>query len=48
MVPLSVKVSDPQFEGQIKPKLGNSEVMGQEQSVVGEKLVHYLKITPRS
>lgn len=48
MVLLSVKVADPQFEGQMKTKLGNSEIMEQVQSVVVEKLVHYLKITLRS
>lgn len=44
---LSVKVADPQFEGQTKTKLGNSEVMGQVQSIVGEKLGHWLEDHPK-
>lgn len=44
---ISVKVADPQFEGQTKTKLGNSEVMGQVQSIVGEKLGHWLEDHPR-
>lgn len=48
LVLLTVKVADPQFEGLMKTKLGNSEIMEPVQSVVVEKLVHYLKITARS
>jgi len=44
---ISVKVADPQFEGQTKTKLGNSEVMGQVQSIVGEKLGHWLEDHPK-
>ncbi len=40
---LSVKVSDPQFEGQTKTKLGNSEIKGQVESIVGENLSDYLE-----
>lgn len=44
---LSVKVADPQFEGQTKTKLGNSEVMGQVQSIVGEKFGNWLDDHPK-
>jgi len=44
---ISVKVVDPQFEGQTKTKLGNSEVMGQVQTIVGEKLGHWLEDHPK-
>ncbi len=44
---LSVKVADPQFEGQTKTKLGNSEVMGQVQGIVAEKLGHWLEDHPK-
>ena len=40
---LSVKVADPQFEGQTKTKLGNSDVKGQVESIVGEDLSDYLE-----
>ncbi|MFH1144731.1 MAG: DNA topoisomerase (ATP-hydrolyzing) subunit B [Candidatus Eisenbacteria bacterium] len=40
---LSIKVRDPQFEGQTKTKLGNSEVKGLVESVVGEGLTDYLE-----
>jgi len=43
---LSVKISDPQFEGQTKTKLGNSEVKGIVESFVGEKLSSYLEENP--
>ena len=36
---LSVKLTDPQFESQTKGKLGNAEVRGQVESVVGEALI---------
>jgi len=40
---LSVKLSHPQFEGQTKTKLGNSEVRGLVESIVGEDLTDYLE-----
>ena len=44
---LSVKVHEPQFEGQTKTKLGNSEVEGAVKSVVNEMLGQYLDEHPR-
>ena len=44
---ISVKVAEPQFEGQTKTKLGNSEVMGVVNSAVGEALSNYLEEHPR-
>ncbi len=43
---LSVKLSDPQFEGQTKEKLGNSDTRGIVDSVVGEQLATYLEENP--
>ena len=43
---LSVKVLEPQFEGQTKGKLGNSEVKGQVESAVNEKLAEFLEEHP--
>ena len=43
---ISVKVSEPQFEGQTKTKLGNSEVAGAVQQAVGEALSNYLEEHP--
>jgi DNA gyrase subunit B len=43
---LSVKVKEPQFEGQTKTKLGNSEVKGAVESVVAEKLFEFLEENP--
>lgn len=43
---LSVKLTDPQFEGQTKTKLGNSEVRGLVEGVVGEKLGVFLEESP--
>ncbi|RLD47115.1 MAG: DNA topoisomerase (ATP-hydrolyzing) subunit B [Bacteroidetes bacterium] len=44
---ISIKVAEPQFEGQTKTKLGNSEVMGAVESMVGESLGHYLEEHPK-
>ncbi|MGQ9672375.1 MAG: DNA topoisomerase (ATP-hydrolyzing) subunit B [Candidatus Aminicenantales bacterium] len=43
---LSIKMRDPQFEGQTKTKLGNSEVKGIVESLVNEKLTAYLEENP--
>ncbi len=43
---LSVKVPDPEFEGQTKTKLGNTEVRGIVDSLVGESLSQYLEFNP--
>ena len=44
---LSVKVNEPQFEGQTKTKLGNSEVMGAVSQAVSQALENYLEENPR-
>ena len=44
---ISVKVAEPQFEGQTKTKLGNSEVTGAVQQAVGEALTYYLEEHPK-
>jgi DNA gyrase subunit B len=44
---ISVKVAEPQFEGQTKTKLGNSDVMGAVDICVGEMLANYLEEHPR-
>ncbi|MFW6249932.1 MAG: DNA topoisomerase (ATP-hydrolyzing) subunit B [Alkalispirochaetaceae bacterium] len=44
---ISVKVMDPQFEGQTKARLGNSEVKGIVESQVNESLVHYFDENPK-
>lgn len=44
---ISVKVPEPQFEGQTKTKLGNSEVMGIVESSVGDALASYLEENPK-
>jgi len=44
---ISVKVAEPQFEGQTKTKLGNSEVAGAVQQAVGEALTNYLEEHPQ-
>lgn len=44
---VSVKVEDPQFEGQTKQKLGNSEARAAVESVVSEKLTYYLEQNPQ-
>ncbi len=43
---ISVKVKEPQFEGQTKTKLGNSEVAGIVQSIVNENLANFLEENP--
>ena len=43
---ISIKVAEPQFEGQTKTKLGNSEVAGAVQQAVGEALNDYLEEHP--
>ncbi len=44
---LSVKLPEPQFEGQTKTKLGNSDVKGIVESAVSEKLYEYLDENPK-
>ncbi len=44
---ISVKVQEPQFEGQTKTKLGNSEVMGAVDNAVSEMLQNYLEEHPK-
>lgn len=44
---ISVKVAEPQFEGQTKTKLGNTEAMGSVDQAVGEVLQHFLEENPR-
>ena len=44
---ISVKVPEPQFEGQTKTKLGNDEVMGIVNSIVGQQLSDYLEEHPK-
>jgi DNA gyrase subunit B len=43
---ISVKLTDPQFEGQTKAKLGNAEVKGQVQAAVSEGIVQHLEENP--
>ena len=43
---LSVKIPDPQFEGQTKTKLGNSEVRGITDSIISERLTNYFEENP--
>ncbi|MGE5257066.1 MAG: DNA gyrase subunit B, partial [Hyphomicrobiales bacterium] len=43
---ISVRIRDPQFEGQTKTKLGNSEVKGLVESLVNEKLASYFEENP--
>ena len=45
-VVLSVKVPDPEFEGQTKTKLGNTEVRGIVDSLIGEALTKYMEFQP--
>ncbi|NOX47637.1 MAG: DNA topoisomerase (ATP-hydrolyzing) subunit B [Chlorobi bacterium] len=44
---ISVKVAEPQFEGQTKTKLGNSEVMGSVDQMVSQSLSNYLEEHPK-
>lgn len=44
---ISIKVAEPQFEGQTKTKLGNNEVMGAVDQAVGEVLSYYLEEHPK-
>ncbi len=43
---ISIKIEDPQFEGQTKQKLGNSEARGAVESVVSEQLTYFLEQNP--
>lgn len=43
---ISVKIADPQFEGQTKQKLGNSEARGAVDNVVSEQLTYFLEQNP--
>lgn len=43
---ISIKIGDPQFEGQTKQKLGNIEARGATDSVVSEQLTYYLEQHP--
>jgi len=45
---ISIKVAEPQFEGQTKTKLGNNEVMGSVDMAVGEALGNYLEENPKA
>lgn len=43
---ISIKISEPQFEGQTKQKLGNSEARGAVESIVSEQLTYFLEQNP--
>ena len=43
----SIRMMDPQFEGQTKSKLGNTNIKGMVEQLVGEKLGYYLEENPR-
>ncbi|MEY8521928.1 DNA topoisomerase (ATP-hydrolyzing) subunit B [bacterium 1XD8-76] len=43
---ISIKIEDPQFEGQTKQKLGNSEARGAVDSIVSEQLTYFLEQNP--
>ena len=45
---ISIKVQEPQFEGQTKTKLGNNEVMGSVDMAIGEALGNYLEENPKA
>ncbi|MDE6714577.1 MAG: DNA topoisomerase (ATP-hydrolyzing) subunit B, partial [Lachnospiraceae bacterium] len=44
---ISIKIGDPQFEGQTKQKLGNTEARGAVDSIVSEQLTYYLEQNPQ-
>lgn len=44
---MSVKISNPEFEGQTKEKLGNAEAMGATQDAVRDKLQEWLEFNPK-
>ncbi|KAB1435664.1 DNA topoisomerase (ATP-hydrolyzing) subunit B [Candidatus Galacturonibacter soehngenii] len=44
---VSIKIENPQFEGQTKQKLGNSEARGAVDSIVSEQLTYYLEQNPQ-
>jgi DNA gyrase subunit B len=43
---ISIKIPNPQFEGQTKTKLGNSEIKGLVESLLNERLSEYLELNP--
>jgi DNA gyrase subunit B len=43
---ISIKIQNPQFEGQTKGKLGNSEIKGLVESVLNDKLTEYFELNP--
>lgn len=43
---ISIKIEDPQFEGQTKQKLGNSEARGAVDSILSEQLTYFLELNP--
>jgi len=45
---ISVKVAEPQFEGQTKTKLGNSEIMGCVDQMISEHLAYFMEENPKS
>lgn len=45
---LSVKLSEPQFEGQTKTKLGNSEIKGIMESIINDKLAEFFEENPKT
>jgi DNA gyrase subunit B len=45
---ISIKVAEPQFEGQTKTKLGNNEIMGSVDMAIGEALGNYLEENPKA
>ena len=44
---ISIKLQDPQFEGQTKQKLGNSEARGAVDNIVSEQLTYFLELNPQ-
>ena len=44
---ISIKIEEPQFEGQTKQKLGNSEARGAVDSIVSEQLTYFLEQNPQ-